>query len=195
MTGDYSVRAIYYSLVPALWVAWAIYWWIAARGVKPVERRESVASRLGHALPLAAAALLFMVPSMPGWLGERFIASGEATYLGGVALVVAGLLLCVWARVVLGGNWSGTVTLKRGHEIVRDGPYRRLRHPIYTGLLLMFIGSAIARGEWRGLLAVAVVFAALWRKLKLEERWLGEHFGAAYAAYRECSWALIPFIL
>ena len=118
-----------------------------------------------------------------------------AIYLGGVGLVVAGLLLCVWARVVLGGNWSGTVTLKRDHEIVRTGPYRWVRHPIYTGLLVMFLGSAFAEGEWRGLIALVLVFAALWRKLKLEERWLGEHFGAAYAAYRECSSALIPFLL
>ena len=190
------MQVAHYSLVPALWVIWAIYWCIAARGVKPVERRESVASRLGHALPLAAAALLFfIVPSTPAWLGERFLPSGTAVYLGGVGLVVAGLLLCVWARVALGGNWSGTVTLKQNHEIVRAGPYRRIRHPIYTGLLLMFLGSAIALGEWRGLLALAIAFAALWRKLKLEERWLGERFGAAYAAYRECSSALIPLIL
>ncbi len=189
------MRAVYVSLVPMLWGIWAIYWWIAARGVKAVVRRESLASRLGHILPLAAAALLFLLPSAPGWLGERFIRPGAAIYLGGVGLVVAGLLLCVWARLVLGGNWSGTVTLKRDHEIVCTGPYRWVRHPIYTGLLVMFLGSAIAEGEWRGLIALVLVFAALWRKLKLEERWLGEHFGAAYAAYRECSSALIPFIL
>ena len=189
------MRVLYNNLVPALWCAWALYWLIAARGVKPVERRESVASRLGHALPLALGAALLMRNSMPGWLGERFIPASATVYLGGVFVVVAGLLLCIWARVVLGGNWSGTVTLKKDHQIVRAGPYRLIRHPIYTGLLLMFLGSAIARGEWRGLLAVAIVFAALWRKLKLEERWLGEHFGADYAAYRECSWALIPLII
>ena len=189
------MRTACYSLVPALWLAWAIYWWIAARAVKPVARRESVASRLGHILPLAVAALLLMLPSMPGWPGERFLAPGTAGCLGGVLLLLAGLLLCIWARRVLGGNWSGTVTLKHDHEIVRHGPYRLVRHPIYTGLLLMFLGSALARGEWRGLVAVVIAFAALWRKLRLEERWLGESFGPAYAEYRESTWALIPYVL
>ena len=189
------MQALYNNLVPALWLLWALYWLIAARGVKPVQRRESVGSRLGHALPLALAAGLLMGNSVSGWLGARFVPASASVYLGGVCVVVAGLVLCVWARVVLGGNWSGTVTLKKDHEIVRAGPYGRNRHPIYTGLLIMFIGSALARGEWRGLVAVVIVFAALWRKLKLEERWLGEHFGAAYAAYRECTAALIPFIL
>jgi protein-S-isoprenylcysteine O-methyltransferase Ste14 len=116
-------------------------------------------------------------------------------YYTGVALVAFGLLFTVWARVVLGGNWSGSVTLKQHHEIVRTGPYRWIRHPIYTGLVLAFIGSAVARGEWRGVLAVAIVIAALWRKWRLEERWLMESFGTAYADYRKTTWALIPFIL
>ena len=195
MAGDEPIRAAYVSLVPALWLVWAIYWGIAARGAKKVARRESVASRLGHVLPLAAAALLFILPSMPGWLGEHFVGPAAAIHLGGVGLVFLGLLLCIWARVVLGGNWSGTVTLKHDHEVVRSGPYQLIRHPIYTGLLLMFLGSAIAQGEWRGLLAVAIAFVALWRKLRLEERWLEESFGTAYADYRNATWALIPYIL
>jgi len=101
----------------------------------------------------------------------------------------------VWARVHLGGNWSGIVTLKEDHELVRRGPYRWVRHPIYSGLLLAIAGSAVVRGEWRGFLALAIAFAALWRKLKLEERWLGETFGEQYAAYRRRVSALIPFVL
>jgi len=93
-----------------------------------------------------------------------------------VLIVAAGLGFTVWARIHLGRNWSGTVTLKQGHEFVRSGPYRYVRHPIYTGLLAAFAGSALARGELRGIVAVAIAFAALWRKLKLEERWLGEAF-------------------
>lgn len=189
------MRAYYPGLIPALWSAWALYWWIASRGAKPVARRESVGSRLGHIVPLVVAAYLCTARHVPGWLGERFLPTGEGIFLAGVALVVLGLLFTVWARVALGGNWSGTVTLKEGHEIVKTGPYRRIRHPIYTGLLLMFLGSAIARGEWRGLVATVIAFVALWRKLKLEERWLTEHFGAPYSDYCKTSAALIPFIL
>ena len=104
-------------------------------------------------------------------------------------------LFAIWARNVLGRNWSGIVTLKQDHELIRTGPYRYVRHPIYTGLLIAFAGSAIARGEWRGLLALAIAFVALWRKLKLEEQWMIETFGDAYRRYRDEVRALIPFVL
>jgi protein-S-isoprenylcysteine O-methyltransferase Ste14 len=86
------------------------------------------------------------------------------------------------------------VTIKRGHTIVRSGPYRRIRHPIYSGLLLAIAGTALARGEWRGPVALLIVVAALARKIRLEERWLGESFGAEYAEYRAMSWALLPWL-
>ena len=83
--------------------------------------------------------------------------------------------LAVWARIELGGNWSGIMTVKEAHEMVQSGPYRMVRHPIY---------STLVRGEWRGLVAFAIVSIALWRKLQLEERWLAEVFGSQYARYR-----------
>jgi protein-S-isoprenylcysteine O-methyltransferase Ste14 len=113
----------------------------------------------------------------------------------GAATLAAGLAFSVWARVHLGKNWSGVVTIKEDHELIRSGPYALARHPIYTGILVAFIGTAIARNEWRGLVAVVIVFAALWRKLKLEERWLGETFGDRYAKYRDEVAALIPYLL
>ena len=182
-------------LVPALWVAWGLYWWVAARNTKAVARRESAVSRLAHLVPLATAAILLAAPALPGWLGRRWSAPRLDVYALGVVLVVAGLLFSVWARVVLGGNWSASVTLKHGHRIVRAGPYRWVRHPIYTGLLLALLGSALARGEWRGLVALTLAAAALWRKLRVEERWLVESFGSAYADYRASTWALIPFVI
>lgn len=184
-----------YGTLVWLWGAWAAYWLIAARRAKPVARRESLASRLGHLVPLSIAAVLLGARRMPGWLGQRWVAPSDRLDTIGVALVAAGLLFCVWARIALGGNWSGTVTLKHDHAIVRSGPYRLIRHPIYTGLLVAFAGSAVALGQWRGWLAVAIVGAALWRKLRLEERWLLESFGADYAAYRATTWALVPFVL
>jgi len=73
--------------------------------------------------------------------------------------------------------------------------YALVRHPIYTGLLLAFVGSAVARGEWRGLLAVALVFVALWRKLRLEEKWMRAQFGESYAAYSRRVAALVPHVI
>jgi len=182
--------------VPGLWIAWVLYWWAASGDVKVTKRREPVASRLGHVVPLVLAAWMLIAPRLPGGLlGGRFLPATLSVYLIGVAVLAAGLAFTVWARVFLGRNWSGTVTLKEGHELIRSGPYRFVRHPIYTGLLVAFAGSAIARGEWRGLVALAIAFGALWRKLKLEERWLGEIFGEAYERYRAEVPALIPFLL
>jgi len=141
------------------------------------------------------AGLLLAAPAMPGWLGARFAPARLDLLAVADALLVGGLLVTVWARLALGRNWSATVTLKQDHEIVRAGPYRWIRHPIYTGLLIAFLGSALARGEWRGLVAVLIVFAALWRKLRMEEAWLEGLFGPEYADYRAVTWALIPFVL
>jgi protein-S-isoprenylcysteine O-methyltransferase Ste14 len=85
--------------------------------------------------------------------------------------------------------------LKEDHELITSGPYALVRHPIYTGLLLAFVGCAVARGEWRGVLAVAVVFAVLWHKLRLEEKWLGAQFGEPYAAYSRRVAALVPYLV
>jgi protein-S-isoprenylcysteine O-methyltransferase Ste14 len=191
-----SARVALENAVFGLWVAWLLYWWIAARNVKVTRRREGMPSRLAHIVPLALAAWMLAAPRLPGGvLGGRFLPATLSVYLVGVLVLAAGLAFTVWARVILGRNWSGTVTLKEGHELIRSGPYRFVRHPIYTGLLVAFAGSAIARGEWRGLVALAIAFAALWRKLKLEERWLGETFGDAYERYRAEVPALIPFLL
>jgi protein-S-isoprenylcysteine O-methyltransferase Ste14 len=128
-------------------------------------------------------------------LGARFLpAAGWVAPLG-MVMTLAGLLFACWARHVLGSNWSAVVQLKQDHELIERGPYRHVRHPIYTGLLLAFLGTAVALGEWRGLLALAIVAVSFWRKLRLEERWLGEQFGAAYADYMRRVKALIPGIL
>jgi len=101
----------------------------------------------------------------------------------------------VLARVHLAGNWSATVTIKENHTLVRDGPYRYVRHPIYVGILLAIVCTAMSGNEWRVVLAVAIAVAAVWRKLRLEERWLTETFGEEYRRYRKEVRALIPFVI
>jgi protein-S-isoprenylcysteine O-methyltransferase Ste14 len=181
--------------IVAMWLCWAAYWALASRAVKATARRESMRSRLLHVLPLGVAALLLGTTlARVGWLRLRFVEATRWPLWAGTALVAAGLLFTVWARVHLGRNWSAIVTLKRGHELVTSGPYAIVRHPIYSGLLLAFAGSALACGEWRGVLALLIVAGALRRKLQLEERWMGEQFGAAYARYRERVPAIVPFL-
>jgi protein-S-isoprenylcysteine O-methyltransferase Ste14 len=187
---------LYRYLFPAMWLSWATYWWAVSRQVKVTARREPLVSRLLHIIPLVLAALLLLVPRpLLGVLGELLLPQGAWPFWTGSALTATGLLFAVWARRRLGRNWSGSVTIKQDHELITNGPYAIVRHPIYTGLLLAFVGSAIVLGDWRGILAVALVFLALWRKLRLEERWLRDQFGESFQVYRRRVAALVPFVL
>lgn len=185
--------AFYRSLIPALWLIWCLYWFVAARDAKATARAESAASRLSHVLPLVFAGWLIGARRVPvAALQQPIVANHAAAYAVGLVLVAAGLGFSIWARRWLGRNWSGIVTLKQEHELVRGGPYRWVRHPIYTGLLLAFAGSALARDEWRGALAVAIAWLALWRKLRIEEGFMIERFGDAYRRFRREVPALVP---
>ncbi len=187
---------LYHYLFPAMWTAWGAYWWALSRNVKTPARVEPVGSRLLHIVPLLLAFYLIWVPTVRfSILGDRFLPATAWTFWVGAVLTAAGLVLAVLARRTIGRNWSGIVTVKADHELITTGPYAIVRHPIYTGLLLGFVGSAIAGGEWRGVLAVALVLASLWRKLLLEERWMREQFGETYGAYSRRVRALIPFVL
>jgi len=180
----------------ALWIAWATYWWVLARDVKATQRHEPLAARLIYTVPLMLAILLYFANriSLP-ILGERFLPSAPWQFWIGLLFTAAGLLFSVWARRHLGRNWSGTVTIKKDHELIMTGPYAMVRHPIYTGLLLAFVGATIARGEWRAILALILCTGSFWWKLRREERWMRETFGDEYRAYSQRVAALVPFLL
>ena len=130
-----------------------------------------------------------------GWLGRQIVPRTEALFFVGSFLLIMGLGLAVWARVHLGKYWSGHVTLKAGHRLIRSGPYAFVRHPIYTGILTAMLGSAIAIDEYRGVLVLAIATETFVRKLLIEERWLTEEFGSEYERYRHEVKALIPGVI
>lgn len=182
-------------LIEAGWACFLLYWAWSARGAKRALRSEPLGPRLlKYWLPIAAAVLLIQpVRGYPSSaLHWRFVPDTAWLPVLGLALTWAGVLFACRARSVLGGNWSSEVQLKQGHELVVRGPYRLVRHPIYTGLLLAFLGSALALGEGRGLLAFAILAASFWFKLRLEERWMREQFGSAYTDYMRRVKALVP---
>jgi protein-S-isoprenylcysteine O-methyltransferase Ste14 len=179
-----------------LWAGWLLYWRIAALDVKATRRREPYSSLFLNRLLLAAGALLLVFRHLlPHWLSARFLPLSMAVYWLGLVMLASGLALAVWARLCLGRNWSGTVTVKQDHELVRSGPYRFVRHPIYCGLLLAILGTAFAIGEWRALIAFALIVASLVLKIRTEERFMQETFGDDYERYRAAVAALIPFMV
>ncbi|WP_225578207.1 isoprenylcysteine carboxylmethyltransferase family protein [Rhodanobacter sp. 7MK24] len=184
--------------VAVTWVAWLLYWFISAFGNKAAARVDGWASFLTYRVPLILAFLLLFGRALGRfwpWLGQRFLPHGMAWPCVGLAVLLLGLAFACWARVALGRNWSATVQLKQGHELVTAGPYRWVRHPIYTGMLSGVLGSALVIGEWRGLIALVLVFASFAYKLRHEENWMREQFGATYTEYMRHTKALIPGLL
>jgi len=168
-------------LAGAAWLVFLAYWLYSARQLKTVKRREPHAERVVYlALMVTAYALVFDHWLSVGWLGRRFVPDSASIGAVGVAITFAGVALAIWARRHLGQNWSATVTLKEGHELIRSGPYGRIRHPIYTGMLVAFAGTALALGEYRGLLGFAIATSSFFFKARKEERYLTQEFGAQF---------------
>jgi len=128
-------------------------------------------------------------------LRRPILPAADGTAWAGLTLMAAGMLLSFWARAAIGRNWSGAVTLKQNHELIRHGPYRLVRHPIYTGLILAALGTAVIYLRLSGFAGVIVIAAGLWYKLQLEERFMLQRFGDEYRQYRASVPALIPFVL
>jgi protein-S-isoprenylcysteine O-methyltransferase Ste14 len=174
-----------------LWVCFMSYWSAAAKTAAPSKSSESAASRRTHVRLMNAGLILLFIPSI--WvLGDRFLPDSVWLIALGLGIQVGAGTLGVWARLHLGRNWSGAITVAEEHQLVRSGPYRTIRHPIYTAMIGMFVGSAIAIGEWHSVLGVALIVIAYARKIPLEEQSLRGAFGNAYDEYRRSSWALIP---
>lgn len=178
--------------IPALWIAWVVYWAVAARDTKPTRWQEASGVQWLHGGPFLLCALLLAAPQwQPAVLTARVWPPGPVLPLLGTALVAAGLGFAAWARRHLGRNWSSRVVVKQGHALVRTGPYRRVRHPIYSGMLLAILGTALAIGEWRGFAALGCALAGILVRVRAEEARMGETF-PEYAEYRRRSAALVP---
>jgi protein-S-isoprenylcysteine O-methyltransferase Ste14 len=180
-------------VVLTCWIVFVVTWVVAAWFVKRTVER----SRSGARLAIMVVALLaFSAGDHPQLLGRhRLWTPSLPTEWLAAAVAVLGLAVMLWARLALGRNWSGAVTLKEDHELIEHGPYRFVRHPIYTGLLLLALGTAMLHAWLSEFLFCAALLVALWFKLRAEERLLTRHFPEAYPRYRQRVRALIPFVL
>jgi protein-S-isoprenylcysteine O-methyltransferase Ste14 len=187
---------LYESLFPVVWIVFVLYWQIKAADTKATQRLEPAASRILRVLIFVIAIALLSIPRIPlHWLYVQLWPQGYWPFWLGAALTVAGLLFAVWAREHLGRNWSRSVTIKQGHELITTGPYAVVRHPIYTGILAGFLGMAIAISQVRGFIVVVLIFLVFWLKLRMEEKWMRSQFGETYATYAQQTAALVPYLL
>ena len=182
-----------FHLAREAWFVWAIWWVAMAFFSKSTKRRETPSQRIEHLVP-ALLGFLFVFQSGFGGpsLGRRIVPESSALMLVCVVATVLGLLFAVWARLALGSNWNGTVTIKTNHQLIRRGPYRWIRHPIYTGMLAALLGTAIAQGLVSGLIGFAFVYLALYRKAKREESFLSQEFGEGFAEHRQHTGMFLP---
>ena len=176
-----------------LWSLLMLVWLALWLRMKRAKRLESPSEMLQHALPVTLGFwLLFGSLDNWGWLDYRLLPNAPARWIAGLALTAFGIGLSIWARLTLGSNWSGVVTLKKGHELIRAGLYRRIRHPIYAGVLLGMIGTAMIRGHLRGWLGFAVVWATFYFKARREERFLHEEFGQGFEEHKRNTGMFLP---
>ena len=176
-----------------LWTGFFAIWLLWAIASKRTQIREDVRSRIGY-LIFTVAAFFAMFSRDVTFAGMRLRVLPRDPWIAnlGVVITALGLLLAIWARAYLGRNWSGTVTVKVGHELIRTGPYRWVRHPIYSGMILALIGTAINRGQLRGFVAVVLLWIGFTLKSRIEERFMTATFGTEYEEYKRTTGGIVP---
>jgi protein-S-isoprenylcysteine O-methyltransferase Ste14 len=173
------------SVIFIIWGVFWLYWLIAAAGAKEGTRRTRF--RAPGLVVLIGIVLLRVFRT-----GNLAVGSPVVRAVG-VVLFLAGLSLAVWARIYLGRNWGMPMTEKEEPELVTSGPYRFIRHPIYSGILLGILGTALATNLY-WLIGLVVVGAYFVYSAHVEERLLTTSL-PAYAGYRAKTKMLIPFVL
>lgn len=191
-----------------VWFAWLVSWWLAAMWRKRAIRRPPGVVEMVHLIPtIAGAVMLFFTHASPDDPSLQIMNPQRALFeplqawrmpeeAGWVcfALVIVGCLFAWWARIHLGQLWSGSITLKSDHRVVDTGPYRLVRHPIYTGLILAAVATAAEKATYLALAGAALIAFGFWIKALFEERFLRAELGReAYDAYARRTPMLIPF--
>jgi protein-S-isoprenylcysteine O-methyltransferase Ste14 len=178
-------------LFEGLWLFWLIYWVALSFGNKRTVTQVNPAWRI--ATILCVVALFLAIRHCPDFRRRLLPPSEERAWIG-FALAVAGIAFSIWARNTLGRNWSSSPVIKENQELIQNGPYSLVRHPIYTGLLLAVFGTALAAARISSVTLLVVAFILLLWKMRLEESLMQQQFPEAYPAYRARTKALIPFV-
>jgi protein-S-isoprenylcysteine O-methyltransferase Ste14 len=178
-----------------LWLLLCAVWLGSSPFVKHTIHKQSLSSRMEQTAVFAAGLyLLFGSWSAPDWFNQPVFAVTLPIALAGLGITAGGVALSIWARLTLGGNWSGSATIKHDHVLIMRGPYHAVRHPIYTGILAALLGSVLQQGLVRSFLAILVCAVALMMKVAMEEQLMVQRFGEEYLRYRRNVSALVPFL-
>jgi protein-S-isoprenylcysteine O-methyltransferase Ste14 len=191
---DWGMRNVAQDLVIAVWVLFAVVWAALAFITKRTVVRRGSPFRLIFIVVIVAAVAAH--PHGRGWALDRhlWLPPLVVAFVGAIVAAI-GVAFAIWARITIGRNWSGSVTLKKDHELQTKGPYALVRHPIYTGLYAMCLGTAITFGEVANVLVFVIAVAIFTFKIRSEETLMCEAFPNEYPSYRERVKSVIPFLI
>jgi protein-S-isoprenylcysteine O-methyltransferase Ste14 len=180
-------------MVGCFWIVLSVYWAVSALRQKPTKKEEHFTERLQHLVPVMIAFLLLSRSDASyGRLGLRFVPASGTLNLFGLALAGAGVAFAIWARWHLGRNWSAVVSIREDHDLISTGPYRTVRHPIYTGLLVAIMGTVLIVGEFRAPIAFAIALASFYLKARKEDAWLAREFGETFEGHAKHTGMFLP---
>lgn len=182
-------------LIAAMWVAFVAFWVFEATKAKRPARGPALPN-LVRILVLVAVAF-----SLRSSFGTHLLRHAGGPLVTSPVAAVAGALVCavgigiaIWARVYLGRNWGMPMSLREGHELVTSGPYAYVRHPIYSGIFVALIGTAVVEARW-WIAFLALFFIYFLYAATVEERTMREQFPNEYPAYVKRTKMLVPFVL
>jgi len=173
------------------WMVFMAVWLVMGFRIKRAKQRETYRERMQHLIPVFIGFWLLFGGNWKG-MNMRLVPDTPSVWWFGLVLTAAGVGISIWARVSLGANWSGVVTLKDKHELISKGLYRWIRHPIYTGILLAMIGTAVIRGQLRCWVGFLIVLAAFYFKARREEGFLRQEFGDGFEEHAKRTGMFLP---
>jgi len=179
-----------------IWGVFGVYWLLPTMRTRTqaAKRQASVIFRLLH-ISIMTAGFVILLYSPVGFLAQRFVPDGIVPKVLGMVVLFLGLGFTVWARVHLGQYWSESVQIKADHKLIKTGPYKIVRHPVYTGVLVACLGTALVMGRINAWFAIVLILVSFLMKIWKEEKFLIEEFSQTYLQYKKEIKALIPFIV
>jgi len=178
-----------------LWTIVAIvYLGLSLLNKKKTGLKEKAESRLVYLLCLILGLALIFYKNFPyGHLSDPIFKNSNLRNWAGITITAIGITFSLWARLIIGSNWSGVVMVKKEHELIQSGPYAIARHPTYSGFIFALAGTVMVLGEWRGIIGFVILVVSFLWKIGKEEKMLSNQF-PKYSDYQQKTKKLIPFI-